>query len=798
MNKFSRKIVLLGFLICLIIIGVSVPSSAASLNSRLTNRLSLSKTPDSTINPIQFTLIDTRVIDSPSQLYLPLIITNDLISTIELSNAWTGDISGSELITFAPGDFVAYHASGSNSDENPIQVSLNWSQDGPCGSTTIYSDTVNLASGEWEHSYSGIVPDCIGVYTNTLQINENGFESSLSTQFLVNSSSSVVVGSGQAFDRCYLPSLELMQAWWDNSPYSVFNIYIGGVSFFCTDEQVDAFWLHAAAQQGWSFIPTWVGPQAPCSKFTHRMSSNASVAYQEGRAEADAAHEAAELLGFLGDQIIYYDVEGYPDECRAVVDSFLLGWVERLHELGVRAGVYGSPCRSYISDWDDNESKPDNVWIAHWYTDRYDPNASVFGTPCLPDTLWPDHQRLKQYARPHTETWGGLSLNIDSNVLDGEIYGFLTSISDGFSLSSPLGDPNSDIRDMALLSPVHGWALKGERLFGTSDGGQHWREITPKPEEDGQILAVTFLDHQLGWLLHQSNLVEGQGELTLLNTVDAGVTWQEIAFQDLTSGNALPIGAATLEFIDAQTGWVSLKLQSSSNFSLGRLFATQDGGRAWQERTIPFGEPVRFIDADRGWTAGGPSGDQLYRTLDGGETWQPEELPIPDSQPDIHALVGLPRFYNDQIGILPVTMADSTNSRLELYISENRGDTWDLETTLDLKLDVEPAETLPFSLNDVGKWWVASQGKENLYTSSNPEHHATPLKPTGLPAGVVSLDFFSDQIGWALVQEGNCHGHKSTIWETHPSDFEPLQCFMQTRLFSTQDGGVSWDVISLP
>jgi hypothetical protein len=769
----------------------------ASSDSGLNSKPIITKTYNFGTHPIQYRPINTLENDTSFQLYLPLINASDPIPAIELTNAWTVDEIGRETNSFTPGENIDYYSSGTNGDDNPTQVSLSWSQDGPCGSTTIYSDTVSLESGEWEHSYSGIVPDCIGVYTNTVTINENGFESSISTKFLVKSSSTVILGSGQAFDRCYLPSLELMQSWWDNSPYSVFNIYIGGVSFFCPDDQVDAFWLQAVAQQGWSFIPTWVGPQAPCSKFTHKMSSNASVAYQQGRVEAEAAQEAAENLGFLGDQIIYYDVEGYPDDCRAVVDSFLLGWVERLHELGVRAGAYGSPCRSYISDWDDNESKLDNVWIAHWYTNEYDLNASVFGAPCLSDSLWPNHQRIKQYAGDHTETWGGLSLRIDSNVLDGEIYQFPSSPSELIMQSSPLGEVQTDIKDMALVSPDHGWVLEQERLLWTSDGGRNWRDITPISEGDGQILSVIFLNHQLGWLLYQSNLAVGQADIALLTTIDAGVTWQEIILQDLTGGNALPIGAANLDFIDSHSGWISIELQSSSNFSLGRLFATQDGGFTWQERTIPLGEPVRFIDAKRGWTAGGPSGDQLYRTVDGGETWRGQEIPIPVNLSETHMLVGLPKFIKKQIGILPVTLANSTNSRQIIYISKDGGNSWDLGTSVDLKLGVDPSEPIPFSMNDDGSWWIASPGTGKIYKSSNPDYQATSLEPTGLPAGVIALDFFSDLNGWALVQEGNCHGNKLSAGQAFPLDFEPLQCSLQTRLFATKDAGKSWYEISI-
>jgi hypothetical protein len=32
--------------------------------------------------------------------------------------------------------------------------------------------------------------------------------------------------------------------------------------------------------------------------------------------------------------------------------------------------------------------------------------------------LWVNHQRLHQYKGDHNETWGGVTINIDSNFLD--------------------------------------------------------------------------------------------------------------------------------------------------------------------------------------------------------------------------------------------------------------------------------------------------------------------------------------------------------------------------------------------
>ena len=45
----------------------------------------------------------------------------------------------------------------------------------------------------------------------------------------------------------------------------------------------------------------------------------------------------------------------------------------------------------------------------------------MWGISCLSDGLWTNHQRIRQYAGGHNETWGGVTLNIDSNVSDGVV-----------------------------------------------------------------------------------------------------------------------------------------------------------------------------------------------------------------------------------------------------------------------------------------------------------------------------------------------------------------------------------------
>src|ERR671910_2520478 len=52
---------------------------------------------------------------------------------------------------------------------------------------------------------------------------------------------------------------------------------------------------------------------------------------------------------------------------------------------------------------------------------RWDGNSSLAGWPTAPDSQWAVHQRAKQYRGDHNETWGGVTLNIDSDALNAPV-----------------------------------------------------------------------------------------------------------------------------------------------------------------------------------------------------------------------------------------------------------------------------------------------------------------------------------------------------------------------------------------
>ena len=290
-------------------------------------------------------------------------------------------------------------------------------------------------------------------------------------------SSQTEIFVGQGFDKCEIPTLSQMQNWITNSPYGVVNLYIGGSCRSCSNSALTASYVSQLSQQGWKFIPTWVGPQSACwGGSCGSISNDPATAYNQGISEANAAIDVAIDLGLaLADgsgAIIYYDLENYDTTniaCRNAAKSFISGWTAQLHARGSEAGVYGSSCGSAISDFATISNIPDAVWAAHWLTPyQYRPDATVWDVACLSNGIWGNHQRIRQYAGGHDETWGGVTLNIDCNVIDG-IVASVASV--GTADSIPLSGNLSGTGDIngTFNSSTAEFAFNGKTInFGTS------------------------------------------------------------------------------------------------------------------------------------------------------------------------------------------------------------------------------------------------------------------------------------------------------------------------------------------
>jgi Rv2525c-like, glycoside hydrolase-like domain len=257
--------------------------------------------------------------------------------------------------------------------------------------------------------------------------------------------------TGLGFDACAAPSRGAMRAW-DDSPYRAIGVYIGGLNRGCTQPNLTASWVAEQVSLGWHLIPTYVGLQAPTSACSSCAKLSAGAATLQGAAAADDAVEQAQAVGIGPGSPIYFDMEAYSRTSSATnaTLTFLAAWTERLHGLGYQSGVYSSGASGIadlVSRLGTPYAHPDHIWIANWDGRR------TAEDPYVPDTAWNEHQRIRQYRGGHDERWGGVTINVDNNYVEGGTHG------GGASVDNPKGKLDLVESSAPGQLRVTGWAF---------------------------------------------------------------------------------------------------------------------------------------------------------------------------------------------------------------------------------------------------------------------------------------------------------------------------------------------------
>jgi hypothetical protein len=261
--------------------------------------------------------------------------------------------------------------------------------------------------------------------------------------------------TGLGFDACSAPSTRAMSAWRE-SPYRALGVYIGGVNRACSQPNLTPEWVAAQTAAGWHLIPIYVGPQATTSSCSSCAKLSASQASAQGVAAAEDAVEQAAAVAMGTGSPIYFDMESYSRTSSATPATlaFLEAWTRELHALGYVSGVYSSSA-SGIADLADQLGSgyelPDQLWIANWN------GAQSTSDPVVPSSAWSQHQRIHQYRGGHDESYGGVTINIDNDYVDGSTVGEATLP------QAPDDNPLGSLDLAAAPAPgqvrVRGWAF---------------------------------------------------------------------------------------------------------------------------------------------------------------------------------------------------------------------------------------------------------------------------------------------------------------------------------------------------
>ena len=222
--------------------------------------------------------------------------------------------------------------------------------------------------------------------------------------------------TGLGFDSCSTPSTGAMSAW-AASPFRGIGVYIGGTNMACSQSNLSSAWVSHQSAAGWHLMPIYVGLQAPSNSCGCAAISSAAAGAQ-GTAAANDAITRAESIGLGPGNPIYYDMEGYNrgSGTSATVMRFLGAWTTQLHAAGFTSGVYSSAdsgIQDLVAKQGTGYQEPDDIWIANWNGAQNTADSNV------PSSDWAAHQRVHQFRGGHNDTYGGVTINIDDDYLDG-------------------------------------------------------------------------------------------------------------------------------------------------------------------------------------------------------------------------------------------------------------------------------------------------------------------------------------------------------------------------------------------
>ncbi len=229
--------------------------------------------------------------------------------------------------------------------------------------------------------------------------------------------SSQGIFTGLGFDTCAAPSATAMTRWLASS-YRAIGIYIGGVNRACAQANLTPSWLNTIQNQGWHYFPIYPGLQSSCVLAYGDATITTSKAAAQGAAAANDAATQAASLGIPRGTPLIYDMEAYAPACDSQVTTYLSAWDSELHKRGYAAGVYESFTNiGALVHAAGSMTEPDVIYYADW------DGEAITNSPYMPSTMWTRHQRLHQYLGGHLETFGGVTLDIDSDALDVNLGG---------------------------------------------------------------------------------------------------------------------------------------------------------------------------------------------------------------------------------------------------------------------------------------------------------------------------------------------------------------------------------------
>jgi len=292
----------------------------------------------------------------------------------------------------------------------------------------------------------------------------------------------------------------------------------------------------------------------------------------------------------------------------------------------------------------------------------------------------------------------------------------------------------TDLWGVQMLNDTLGWVCgMNQTLLKTIDAGETWQQVFPGLNE--HYWSLDFLSEQYGMIAC------GGGKV--LKTTDGGNNWTEIQ-----AGDTRPL--YTIDIIDSLHIAAAGEFGNEFQYEGGKNLYSSDGGETWTVNPdVPTGNDanwIEFVDVDTGYTINFNNG--LWKTTNRGESWL---------DPDVSNYNG-----DWQIELLEDGTGYYGGEELNIYKRTNGLDNW---SKIFLNYDWSDV----FFINDLKGFFVSGDlgGKLHITNDGGLSFQKVENSPRGN-----CITFTNDQMGYV--------GHRS-----------------RTRIYKTMDGGSTWNLVNI-